>query len=276
MLLRKVRREPRHFEIRADFNIEELIQRTREAARESKRAHEEAVALRANSQREVNDLLARKATWSDADVSRFTALVRQDHLSEQAEQTAKQAAAQAEDAVDRAFSELMRAILGRYHEEQVWSDKIRSASTYGSLAVLGINVLVFVLATILIEPWKRRRLARTFEQKVDEMDARNKVMVEGGLQTLAGRLEEQERVLVGMMSAVGAVEAAMTTAAAQAVMVPPSPIEPLPTQVDEIPEDVPLPSSPPSGWASKLPSPHVMTVGAAAFVVGSLSGWLMS
>ena len=73
--------------------------------------------------------------------------------------------------MEREFSELMKVILNRYHEEQVWSDKIRSASTYGQLTVLGLNMLVFLLAIILVEPWKRKRLAQTFERKVDEMKA---------------------------------------------------------------------------------------------------------
>jgi sensitive to high expression protein 9 len=140
-------------------------------------------------------LLSRKSTWSDDDVGRFTRLVRQDHIYEQAEVRAKEAAAKAEDDVDKEFSALMRAILNRYHEEQVWSDKIRSASTYGSLAVLGLNVLVFVMATIFIEPWKRRRLAATFEKKVDDMDAKNSLIIGDGMAAIHDKLDKQEQAL---------------------------------------------------------------------------------
>ena len=108
----------------------------RQTAQQAKAAYEEAVVRRSNSQREVNDLLQRKSTWSDGDVGRFTSLVRQDHLYEQEELRAKSAVNVSEDAVEREFSRLLRIILARYHEEQVWSDKIRSASTYGSLAAL--------------------------------------------------------------------------------------------------------------------------------------------
>jgi sensitive to high expression protein 9 len=48
----------------------------------------------------------------------------------------------------------MRTILARYREEQVWSDKISSPSTYGQLSVFGVNLLVFVLAIIPVESWK--------------------------------------------------------------------------------------------------------------------------
>ena len=133
--------------------------------------------------------------WTDTDVSRFTALVRQDHALEQEEGRAKIAVGQTEDDTEREFDALMRTILARYHEEQVWSDKIRSVSTYGQLAVLGVNVLVFVLAIALVEPWKRRRLAQTFERKVEELEAANLDVVTRGMETLRRKIEEQEKVL---------------------------------------------------------------------------------
>ena len=155
---------------------------------------------RSDSQREVNSLLERKSTWTDADVSRFTVLVRQDHALEQAEGRAKAGVARTEDGVEREFSALMRAILARYHEEQVWSDKIRSVATYGQLAVLGANVLVFVLAIVLVEPWKRRRLMQAFERRVLEMEAANLEAVSKGMDALRGRLEEQEETILARVS----------------------------------------------------------------------------
>ncbi|EMD39999.1 hypothetical protein CERSUDRAFT_45774 [Gelatoporia subvermispora B] len=174
------------------------INAARQAAREAKEAYDKAVIQRATSQREVNDLLQRKSHWTDEDVSRFTALVRQDHVYEQAETRAKEVASQSEDAVEREFSELMRVILNRYHEEQAWSDKIRSASTYGSLAAMGLNVLVFVLAIILVEPWKRRRLAQTFERKVKQMSAESISALEGKTAELVRRLDRQDKVLANI------------------------------------------------------------------------------
>ncbi|KIM78539.1 hypothetical protein PILCRDRAFT_49560, partial [Piloderma croceum F 1598] len=177
------------------------IETTRQIAREAKNAYDQAVIQRSNSQREVNDLLQRKSNWTDNDVSRFTTLVREDHLCEQEEVRAKAAVAAADDAVDREFSQLMRTILARYHEEQVWSDKIRSASTYGSLAALGLNMVIFILAIIVVEPWKRRRLAQTFERKIEEMSAENTAMVEGSMKDLTRHFVEQEKLLSEMIKA---------------------------------------------------------------------------
>jgi len=184
---------------------EARISTSRKAARDAKAAYEESVEKRSESQREVNSLLERKSMWTDADVSRFTALVREDHALEQDEARAKASVARTEDAVEREFSALMRTILARYHEEQVWSDKIRSVSTYGQLAVLGANVLVFVLAIVLVEPWKRRRLMQAFERRVQEMEKANLDAVAVGMGALEARLEEQEdRTLARLAEGSGA------------------------------------------------------------------------
>ena len=174
---------------------EERINVARQAARKAKTAYEEAVVQRSNSQREVNDLLQRKNTWVDNDVVRFTNLVRQDHLYEQEELRAKSAVNEAEDGVEREFSQLMRTILARYHEEQVWSDKIRSASTYGSLAALGLNMFVFILAILIVEPWKRRRLAQTFERKVEELNEESEMRLDASMQAIRQQFAQQGALL---------------------------------------------------------------------------------
>jgi len=139
--------------------------------------------------------LQRKNTWIDNDVVRFTNLVRQDHLYEQEELRAKAAVNETEDAVEKEFSQLLRTILARYHEEQVWSDKIRSASTYGSLVALGLNMFVFILAILIVEPWKRRRLAQTFESKIEELSTENGMRLETSMQSISQQIGRQGALL---------------------------------------------------------------------------------
>jgi hypothetical protein len=50
--------------------------------------------------------------------------VRQDHLNEQKERDSKIEVTREEEGVERKIGEMMQAILKRYHEEQVWSDKV--------------------------------------------------------------------------------------------------------------------------------------------------------
>lgn len=38
-------------------------------------------------------------------------------------------------------------------------------STYGSLAITSLNVLLFLISILLIEPWRRRRLVENVEER---------------------------------------------------------------------------------------------------------------
>ncbi|KAF8798844.1 hypothetical protein BYT27DRAFT_7176978 [Phlegmacium glaucopus] len=241
---------------------ERCINVARQAARQAKTSYEEAVIQRSNSQREVNDLLQRKSSWTDQDVGRFTTLVRQDHLYEQEELRAKSAVNESEDAVEREFSQLMRTILARYHEEQVWSDKIRSASTYGSLAALGLNMLVFIVAIIVVEPWKRRRLAQTFERKVEELSRENAALIATSMQTIGGHIARQEDLLEFLKTEVSK-KAEMVQILREPVVAGTKEPE------DVVAIDKPVDDSRQRSW-------EIVVVGAGAFALGILSSVLLS
>lgn len=235
------------------------MEKIRQAARAAKIKHEEAVIHRSKSQRQVNDLLQRKSSWTDEDVIRFTSLVREDHLLEQEEARSKLAADEAESAVEKEFTELMRSILARYHEEQVWSDKIRSASTYGQLAVLGLNMLVFILAIVLVEPWKRKRLAQTFEKKVEELNEEFKGMLGENMQVLQKQLEDQSVIIAALTAAITKIDAQTQR-----------PIE------DIVSEEEPV-SNPDSTWTKTVKDRNfgeAVAMGALAASVLSALGWI--
>lgn len=125
------------------------------------RAHYQAVnARRAATQREVTTLLARKDTWAPADLERFTALYRTDHELEAAVHAAATALTDAEAHEARLSQALNSGILKRYHEEQIWSDRIRRQSTWGTWGLMGVNFLMFLILQFVAEPWRRRRLMK--------------------------------------------------------------------------------------------------------------------
>ncbi|KAJ6102838.1 hypothetical protein N7486_005265 [Penicillium sp. IBT 16267x] len=149
-------------------NQENRLRTARAQVREAKDAYTAAINKRSTSQREVNELLQRKHAWSPTDLERFTLLYRNDHTNEVAETETQEALSQAERAAEEAAAQLSKSILSRYHEEQVWSDKIRRMSTWGTWGLMGMNVLLFLIFQILVEPWRRRRLVKGFEDKVVE------------------------------------------------------------------------------------------------------------
>lgn len=148
--------------------LEKRVADAQEAVRSSRITYKTTVADRASTQREVTGLLARKDTWTPVDLERFTALYRMDHTNEQAVQEAATKLADAEREAEHASSTLSSSILSRYHEEQIWSDKIRRMSTWGTWGLMGVNVLLFLVFQFGFEPWRRRRLVHGFEEKVRE------------------------------------------------------------------------------------------------------------
>ncbi|KAI9852325.1 MAG: sensitivity to high expression protein she9 [Thelocarpon superellum] len=160
---------------RAIEDQEAHVQRSRASVRAAKDVYTAAIATRSASQREVNELLQRKHAWTPTDLERFTALYRSDHANEHAEAAAGRRLAEAEQAADEQATELTRSILARYHEEQIWSDKIRRMSTWGTWGLMGVNVLLFVLFQVAVEPWRRARLIQGFDDKVRDALEREKL-----------------------------------------------------------------------------------------------------
>lgn len=66
------------------------------------------------------------------------------------------------------------------------------------MAALGLNLLVFLLAIVLVEPWKRKRLAQTFERKVEELSEDYARMMEGQMRNVEEKLKGHEVLLLKM------------------------------------------------------------------------------
>ncbi|GMG55729.1 unnamed protein product [Ambrosiozyma monospora] len=80
----------------------------------------------------------------------------------------------------------------RYHEEQVWSDKIRQFSTWGTVLLMCVNMLMLLLVQFVFEPWKRYRLVNSFEGKVRELFVDNQKTLED-LQHLRNDIEKSNK-----------------------------------------------------------------------------------
>ncbi|KAJ5757754.1 uncharacterized protein N7511_006448 [Penicillium nucicola] len=167
---------------------ESRLRAARSHVKQAKEDYASAINRRSTSQREVNELLQRKHAWSPTDLERFTLLYRNDHTNEVAETETSHALSAAEREAEEAAAQLSKSILSRYHEEQVWSDKIRRMSTWGTWGLMGVNVLLFLVFQILVEPWRRKRLVKGFEDKVVEALEKEKELNRAFLAETAGAL----------------------------------------------------------------------------------------
>lgn len=140
--------------------LETALAEAHVSVRTARQAYRTSNSKRANTQREVTTLLARKDTWSPTDLERFTELYRADHVLEGEVASAQVSLADAETEEQSLSQRLNAGILKRYHEEQIWSDRIRRASTWGTWGLMGMNFLLFVVLQFVAEPWRRRRLVK--------------------------------------------------------------------------------------------------------------------
>lgn len=168
------------------------MQDTRVALQNARENYSRAISQRSGSQREVNELLQRKHNWTPNDLERFTALYRSDHTNEQTEVAAQANLTALEKKSEEAATRLSASILARYHEEQIWSDKIRRMSTWGTWGLMGVNVLLFLIFQIGVEPWRRKRLLKGFEDKVMEALDRESfgTSVQSEIEEPSGRIVE--------------------------------------------------------------------------------------
>ena len=146
---------------------DEEFQRLKDQLRNSRISFDSAIANRSQCQKELNSLLQRKQSWSDEDLMRFTELYRKEMRLEACEAEAKSTNQQLEKAVDQAHQHLMDTVRERYQEEQLWSDKIRRLSTYGTFSLMALNLFLFLLIQLWLEPKKRGDLLENFGNIVD-------------------------------------------------------------------------------------------------------------
>ncbi|WYZ45905.1 hypothetical protein EsH8_IX_000130 [Colletotrichum jinshuiense] len=189
--------------------LETRLAEAQDLVRTARQTYKTTNAKRATTQREVTTLLARKEMWSPTDLERFTQLYRQDHSLEQEVVAAAETLTDAEHAEQALGQQLNAGILKRYHEEQIWSDRIRRASTWGTWGLMGVNVLLFIVLQFVAEPWKRRRLVRGVVEE-------EKAVLEGVQAELAGL----KAALLRSEESAAAAAAATATAAAAAAAAP--------------------------------------------------------
>ncbi|ORX58135.1 hypothetical protein DM01DRAFT_1333802 [Hesseltinella vesiculosa] len=172
---------------------------TRDQVQIAKKRYELSIATRSNTQRGINELLQRKHLWTGDDVTQFTELYRLEHEHAKEEDLARSNYERMEKQMDREYMDLARCIMERYHDEQLWSDKIRSVSTYGTWALMGLNVLLFIAVQTIFEPRKRKRLTDQFEtllvEKVDEQEEKFSQVSEALARTDQVLMEQQQTIV---------------------------------------------------------------------------------
>lgn len=183
---------------------EQKLKDLKTSIHEAKIEHEKALELRSSSQKEVNELLERKNSWKPVDLDRFTRIYMTTHDLDKTVKELSDKLKYLEDLQESTHDALIRSIMNRYHEEQVWSDKIRQFSTWGTILIMCINLLLVLLVQFVFEPFKRWRLVNSFEDKVKDL-FHNSEKLDLDIQQLKEQLDTLNLKSAAPLSQVGAV-----------------------------------------------------------------------
>ncbi|KAK8119461.1 uncharacterized protein PG998_004087 [Apiospora kogelbergensis] len=148
-------------------DLEESLAAAQEHLHEARNTYKSRVSERSATQREVTTLLARQKTWTPADFERFTSLYRSDYELETGVADSARELEEAERETERLNRDLSSGILARYHEEQIWSDKIRRMSTWGTWGPHGRQRPALPRLPKVREALEEERIARDFEKEED-------------------------------------------------------------------------------------------------------------
>lgn len=150
---------------------EEAVRQQHATVAEAKEVHVQSRQKQAVSQKEIVGLLERKSSWSPEDLERYMALVRSGHVDDQAVQHASEELAMAERRLETSRSHLEKLERQQYHEEQIWSDTIRRNSTWVTMGLMGINIVLLLAQISIFEPYRRRKIVDQIEQALDQRSA---------------------------------------------------------------------------------------------------------
>lgn len=145
--------------------LEKTLAEARSAMRAARQNLQDTSAAQVATQRDMATLLARKASWVQSDKGRFAELIEDDYRLETEVAQAAKAVEDAEAREQALTNEWVAGMSKQYYEHQVYSDRIRRASTWGTWGLMGVNILLFLMLQFVAEPWKRRRLLNSMEER---------------------------------------------------------------------------------------------------------------
>ena len=137
--------------------------------------------------RRHRDVMDRRHEWEGEEgVIDFARLTAEEGRARRLLVETRKALRIAEAECDRTRGEYVDALRRRYHEEQMWQERWRVLSTYGTWALIVINSAVFVVGQYLFYRREERRMTAI------------EAAIEGGVETVVQTVEQMNSVEMKM------------------------------------------------------------------------------
>lgn len=140
-----------------------------------------------NSQLEHTRLLRSRDTWTSTQAYEFAILLEKEIDIRKDLESAKKALANLEAEQLTSMHNYMNHLRRRYHEEQLWQDKWRVYSTYGTWFLLVFNSMVFLISQYMTRIRESQRM-----KDVKEMVFQSMMANEGTLRAIQEQQQQMQ------------------------------------------------------------------------------------
>ncbi|KAJ3350520.1 sensitivity to high expression protein she9, partial [Kappamyces sp. JEL0680] len=156
----------------------------------TKLAYESVIEARRAIQKDLDVLKDRKSTLED--ITRLTDLYKQQLSLEVKEKECKDTYKAATDTFEKAQMEYLNEMRERYVEEQMYSDKIRRASTWWTWGLITTNMIIFLTIQLVVEPKRKRDLRNQLLEMIEATSQHDRVLLEDKIASLVASLPAAE------------------------------------------------------------------------------------
>jgi sensitive to high expression protein 9 len=125
---------------------------------EARKTLEQALKAWEGSQSQHTQLLQVRDRWTPTEAQEFAQLVQTEVQVRSDLKEAKKALAEREAQQSESQLEYMNHLRRRYHEEQIWQDKWRILSTFGTWGLILLNTFVFLVSQYLYRMRETQRI----------------------------------------------------------------------------------------------------------------------
>ncbi|KAK1732643.1 sensitive to high expression protein 9 [Skeletonema marinoi] len=134
---------------------------------DARKAVDHALSAWEDSQIKHAQLMQVREKWTPAQALEFAKLLEKEVQVRSNLEQAKKDLAEKETHQSKLQIDYMNNLRKRYHEEQIWTDKWRILSTYGTWGLIALNSVVFLISQYLFRVRERSRM-KDFEALLKE------------------------------------------------------------------------------------------------------------
>lgn len=176
--------------------FEKQVSEAQQVVKLRKQQYSDAINTRTKTQKDINELLTRKHSWTPSDLEHFTHLYREDHASGPMVKTAEENLEKSELALEQIRGSLVKEISKKYHEEYLWNIKMRGLSSWVTVGLMVLNIVILLLTQTFFEPLKVQRIVNNFEERFEQ----RKEELTGGVDEKLEEVKDLILQLQGMKS----------------------------------------------------------------------------